>query len=205
MAIFGNKKNQEDEVERLRRAVEELSVLNDLALAISVSQDSDQIIKTIIDRSIKAVGAEEASITMVNEEEMVPTGTLIYQTHKDHDKHYHLNRQMLGRMCHEKRALMVNQPENDSGFRGNIITEGIRNFLCVPLMVGSDLIGVLSAFNKISGDFHPDDQRILAIIAAQSAQVLERARLARGGKSGQTNARGHAAGRTHPGRPFAQG
>ena len=77
MAIFGNKKNPDNEVERLRRAVEELSVLNDLALAISVSQDSDQIMKTIISRSVKAVGAEEASITMVDEDEMVPTGTLI--------------------------------------------------------------------------------------------------------------------------------
>ncbi len=178
MAIFGNKKNQDNEVERLRRAVEELSVLNELALAISISQDSDQIMKTIINRSIKAVGAEEASITMVDEEEMVPTGTLIYKTRKADDKHFHLNRNMLGRMCHEKRALMVNHPENDSGFRGSTITEGIRNFLCVPLMIDAELIGVLSAYNKIDGDFNPDDQRILAIIATQSAQVLERTRLA---------------------------
>jgi sigma-B regulation protein RsbU (phosphoserine phosphatase) len=178
MPIFGNKKSQDNEVERLRRAVEELSVLNDLALAISVSQDFDQIMDTIIDRSIKAVGAEEASITMVDEEEMVPTGTLIYKKHKTDDIHFHLNRAMLGRMCHEKRALMVNHPEIDSGFRSNTITEGIRNFLCVPLMVGAELIGVLSAFNKIDDEFRPEDQRILAIIATQSAQVLERSRLA---------------------------
>jgi len=178
MAIFGNKKSQDNEVERLRRAVEELSVLNDLALAISVSQDSNQIMKTIINRSVKAVGAEEASITMVDEKEMVPTRTLIFETNKADDEHFHLNHSMLGRMCHEKRALMINNPENDSGFRGITISEGIRNFLCVPLMVGAELIGVLTAYNKIDGDFNPDDQRILAIIATQSAQVLERTRLA---------------------------
>jgi sigma-B regulation protein RsbU (phosphoserine phosphatase) len=177
MAIFGNKKSQENEVERLRRAVEELSVLNELALAISISQDSGQIMKTIIGRSVKAVGAEEASITMVDEEGMVPTGTVVFKSDKTDGHHFHLDRNMLGRMCHEKRALMINNPEIDSGFRGITISEGIRNFLCVPLMVGAELIGALTAYNKIDGDFNPDDQRILAIIAAQSAQVLERARL----------------------------
>ncbi len=183
MTIFGNKKTTNDEVERLRRAVEELSVLNDLARAISISQDSDQIIKTIISRSVKAVSAEEASITLVDQEEMVPTGTLIWERSEgDDDNHYHLNRNMLGCMCHEKRALLINDPTGDSRFRGIKITEGIRNFLCVPLMVGAELIGVLSAYNKIGSDFNPDDQRILAIIATQSAQVLEMARLAKEGK-----------------------
>jgi len=178
MAIFGNNKTQTDEVERLRRAVDELSVLNDLARAISISHDSDQIIKTIINRSVKAVGAEEVSITMVDQEEMVPTGTLMFERKAgDNSRHYHLNRNMLGCMCHEKRALLINDPENDPLFRGTPTAEGLRNFLCVPLMVGADLIGVLSAYNKIAGDFNADDQRILAIIASQSAQVLEKARL----------------------------
>jgi sigma-B regulation protein RsbU (phosphoserine phosphatase) len=178
MALFGNRKNGNDEVERLRRAVEELSVLNDLARAISVSQDSDDIIKTIVSRSVKAVKAEEVSITMVDKDEMVPTGTLVFE--KDEaadDVHYHLNRNVLGCMCHEKRALLINDPREDPRFRGIKITEGIRNFLCVPLMVGAELIGVLSAYNKIGGGFSEEDQRILAIIATQSAQVLEKARL----------------------------
>jgi len=179
MAIFGNKKPQDDEVERLRRAVEELSVLNDLAQAISVSQDSDQIMKTVISRSVKAVSAEEASITMVNQDEMVPTGTLIWERSEDNEsEHFHLNRNVLGCMCHEKRAMVINDPVNDPRFKSITIAEGIRNFMCVPLMVGAELIGVLSAYNKMGGGFNPDDKRILAIIAAQSAQVIDRSRLA---------------------------
>jgi sigma-B regulation protein RsbU (phosphoserine phosphatase) len=115
---------------------------------------------------------------MVDKDEMVPTGTLVFE--KDaasNDEHYHLNRNVLGFMCHEKRALLVNDPRDDPRFRGIKVADGIRNFLCVPLMVGAELIGVLSAYNKIDDDFHEDDQRILAIIATQSAQVLEKARL----------------------------
>lgn len=178
MAIFGNRKNEPDEVERLRRAVEELSVLNDLARAISVSQDSDEIIKIIISRSVKAVRAEEVSITMVDQDEMVPTGTLMFEKSEGvNDEHYHLNRNVLGCMCHEKRALLINDPSADPRFQNIKIAEGIRNFLCVPLLVGAELIGVLSAYNKINGAFSEEDKRILAIIATQSAQVLEKARL----------------------------
>jgi len=109
---------------------------------------------------------------------MVPTGTLIWErSGASDDDHYHLNRNVLGCMCHEKRAVMVNDPAGDPRFQGIQIAEGIRNFMCVPLMVGAELIGVLSGYNKITGDFDQDDQRILAIIAAQSAQVLEKARM----------------------------
>jgi sigma-B regulation protein RsbU (phosphoserine phosphatase) len=46
------------------------------------------------------------------------------------------------------------------------------------MMVKSELKGVLTVYNKKgSGGFTDDDQRLLAIIAAQSAQVVENARL----------------------------
>ena len=179
MPVFGNRRTATDnEVERLRRAVEELSVLNELGHAISLSQDSDQMMKTIISRSVKAVSAEEASITLVDQKEMVPTGTLIWERNTGDDlEHYHLNRNALGYMFKEKRALLINDPVGDARFQDIEISEGIRNFLSVPMMVGAELIGVLSAYNKIGDGFNADDQRILAIIATQSAQVLERTRL----------------------------
>jgi len=46
------------------------------------------------------------------------------------------------------------------------------------MMIKSELKGVLAAHNKKHGElFSEDDQRLLAIIAAQSAQVIENARL----------------------------
>jgi serine phosphatase RsbU (regulator of sigma subunit) len=167
-----------DEVQQLKRAIEELSVLNDLARAISVVQDQDEIMRTISKRSIKAIRAEQVSITLVDREAMVPTGTLVREVGSDVSEIYHLNRHLLGCMCHERRALLVNDPDNDERLKGIPIDAGVRNFICVPLMVGAELIGVLSAYNKIGDEgFDPDDQRLLAIIASQSAQVLERARI----------------------------
>ena len=47
----------EEENRRLRRAVRELSVLNDLAREIGASLDSQHIMSTIITRSLRAVRA----------------------------------------------------------------------------------------------------------------------------------------------------
>ena len=57
----------ERENERLRRAVNELSILNELATAIGVARDFDEVIHTIVQRSLRAVGAEQGVVTLVNE------------------------------------------------------------------------------------------------------------------------------------------
>jgi hypothetical protein len=58
----------QEENERLKRAVEELSILNDLARAIGASLNSQEIIQTIVRRSIRALNAEQGVITLVEEQ-----------------------------------------------------------------------------------------------------------------------------------------
>ncbi len=59
----------------------------------------------------------------------------------------------------------------------------MRSLLCVPLVCKGKMTGLLAVFNKkAETGFSADDQRLLAIIASESAQVIENARLARKGK-----------------------
>jgi sigma-B regulation protein RsbU (phosphoserine phosphatase) len=53
----------------------------------------------------------------------------------------------------------------------------IRSVLAVPLKVKNRLIGFMALFNKKSGEFTPEDQRLLSIVGMQSAQTIEAARL----------------------------
>ena len=73
----GNSTALERENQQLRRAVEELSVLNELSIAISSSRGTDEVIQTIIRRSIKAISAEQGVITMVGDDVSDPTKTLV--------------------------------------------------------------------------------------------------------------------------------
>jgi len=169
----------QEEVARLRRAVEELSVLNDLARSIGASLDSQQVMRTIIQRSLHAVQAEQGVITLVGSDPVSDTTTLIRTqlSTSEHPK-FHLDRALLGWMYLNTKPLLVNDPQHDERFRGVHFDASVRSILCVPLVVKSALKGVLTAYNKKDQQgFTPGDERLLAIIAAQSAQVVENARL----------------------------
>ncbi len=168
-----------EENRRLRRAVEELSILNDLARAIGASLNSQEVMQTIIRRSLKAVNAEQGIITLVDRQEEQPMVTLVRTmvSSSDHQQ-FHLNQNLLGWMQLNKKPLIANDVKDDDRFRGVRWDEDIRSLLCVPLMIKSELTGVLTVFNKKEKQpFSDDDQRLLAILAAQSAQIVDNARL----------------------------
>ncbi|MBN1505097.1 MAG: PP2C family protein-serine/threonine phosphatase [Candidatus Eisenbacteria bacterium] len=168
----------EEENRRLRRAVEELTILNDLARAIGASHNSQEIMNTIIRRSLRAVNCEQGVITLVDEKANQPMKTLI-RTMVSSAEHQplHLNQSLIGWMYLNKRPLLVNDPSADDRFKGVRWDASIRSLLCVPLLIKSELKGVLTVYNKRGGGFTEEDQRLLAIIAGQSAQIIETARL----------------------------
>jgi phosphoserine phosphatase RsbU/P len=168
----------QDEVRRLRRAVDELSILNDLARAIGASTNGEEIMQIIIRRSLRAVNADQGVITLVEEEEQSMKTLIRTRVSSADDPEYHLHQALLGWMHLNKKPLVVEDPRHDPRFRGVQWDTSIHTVLCVPLIVKSALRGVLTLYNKKDGlPFTSDDQRLLAIISAQSAQVIENARL----------------------------
>lgn len=169
----------ESENQRLKRAVEELTIINDLARAIGASLSSQEIMNTIIRRSLRAVNAEQGVITLVHDQPSEPTKTLV-RTMSDSTEHeaFHLDQSLLGWMQINKKPLSMRDPHHDPRFRGLRLDSSIKCLLCVPMLVKSELKGVLTVTNKKdASEFSQEDQRLLAIIAAQSAQIVETARL----------------------------
>ena len=169
----------QEENQRLRRAVEELSIINDLARAISASLNSQEIMGVIIRRSLRALNAEQGVITLVDQQAIDPMKTLVRAmvSSAQHEQ-FHLNQALLGWMHLNKKPLLMNDPQNDERFGGVRWDESIHSLLCVPLVIKAELKGVLTLYNKRGQKpFSDEDQRLLAIIAAQSAQVIENARL----------------------------
>jgi sigma-B regulation protein RsbU (phosphoserine phosphatase) len=168
-----------EENRQLKRAVEELSILNELARTIGSSLDSQDIIHKIVDRSMRAVQAEQSVVTLVDRNANQPMKTLVRaMTSSAEHPHYHLNENLIGWMHLYKKPLRTNDPSGDDRFRGLKWDASINSLLCVPLMVKSELIGVVTSYNKKSAEgFTDEDQRLLAIIAGQSAQIIENARL----------------------------
>jgi phosphoserine phosphatase RsbU/P len=169
----------QEENQRLRRAVEELSVLNELARAIGNSFNSEDVIGEIISRSRRAVDCEQVSITLIDRDTHSDMKTLVRDVGATGSpSHFHLNQMLLGSVLATKKPKRCVSPCEDSELAALALDPAIHSILCVPLLAKSEMIGVLTAYNKIeTAGFTDIDQRLLGIIAAQSAQVIENARL----------------------------
>ncbi len=169
----------QDENKRLRKAVDELSILNELARVIGSTMTLDSVIENVVKRSVKAVHGAQGMITLVDEQAPTEMKTLIRAQNSTTDHgHFHLNQNILGWMMINKKPLLSNDIMSDPRFSGVRVDGEQHSLLCVPLLVRNRLTGILAVFNKKdNGSFGEDDQRLLSIIAAQSGQVLENARL----------------------------
>jgi sigma-B regulation protein RsbU (phosphoserine phosphatase) len=167
------------EVQQLRKAVEELSILNDLSRVISSTMSLDEVIKNIVNRAVKAVHGQQGMITLVDEQSPNEMKTLIRtQDSGTNQPQFRLTQSILGWMLLNKKPLTSDNLAADSRFQIGNVENNLRSLVAVPLLVKSRIIGILAVFNKKSdATFSEDDKRLLSIIATHSGQILENARL----------------------------
>lgn len=173
--------NDSAEIRKLKLGVKELSILNDIATAVSTTHDLNQVIELIVHECVNHLNVEQGAIMLIDQTETDDQfHTIVREIDTDTDVvPYHFGVQLSGWMIKNQKPLLINDFINDDRFI-NLHDEdfAINSLLSVPLKTKGTLIGVLNAFNKMSEDgFTLEDQRMLSIVATQSAQVLENARL----------------------------
>jgi len=170
----------QQENKKLRNSLNELSVLNDIAIAISSSQSLDKIIDLIVHKCIRYFAVEQAAVLLLEHEEKKDLFRTLVR-HADQSRlilPYRLNDQLTGWMVKNKQPLIINDFEHDSRFSCPDQQLVIRSMLSVPLMLKGNMIGLICLFNKkTEGLFTDQDKRLLSIIASESAQIIENARL----------------------------
>jgi len=169
------------EIQKLKNAIKELSVLNDIATAVSTTNDLNQVIELIVHECVNHLNVEQGAILLLDQAENDDQfRTIVREVDTETDiVPYHFGIQLSGWMIKNQKPLLINDLPTDDRF-SNLSNEEfpIDSMLSVPLKTKGKLIGVLNVFNKINEDgFTPNDQKMLSIIAAQSAQAVESARL----------------------------
>jgi sigma-B regulation protein RsbU (phosphoserine phosphatase) len=170
----------QQEVKRLRAAIDELTVLNDLAIAASSSLEVEEVLNIIIQKSIKAVKAEQGSISLVTPESEKPLKTLIRHVDKtDQFSTYRVGMHITGWVLKYKKPLIIKNLADDERFHATKEEEDqIHSVLCVPISSRAKVIGILMMINKKAGEsLTEDDLRLLSIIAAQSGQLIRNSQL----------------------------
>jgi len=175
-------KRLESENTRLRRAVDELSILNEVATTVSSASSLEAIVDLVVQKCVKHLRVEQAAVLMLGDkDDAASLHTMVRRVETDmHADPFRPSDQVIGWIIKNQEPLVINDVATDDRFRAPTQQSGalVRSLLCVPLRLKGRLFGVLSAFNKRGDEgFTESDQRLLTIIAAQSSQVIENARL----------------------------
>ncbi|MCB0287628.1 MAG: GAF domain-containing protein, partial [Calditrichaeota bacterium] len=144
---------------RLRRAVDELTVLNEIATTINSTMNLDSIIGLMVKKCVKHLNVEQAAVSLLdagNDENSTPLQTMVRQADTSNPVlPYRLDAQLTGWVLKNSKPLLVNNLANDERF-GRLASadaQQFRSLLSVPLMSRGEIRGVISVFNKKSGDF----------------------------------------------------
>ncbi len=175
-----NMRDSDGEIRLLRAAVEELKLLNTVAVVSSGAGSVEAMLGLIIDESLKVVHAEQGSIVLLSGDTETSLKTFVRQDDQSSLRHsYHVGAHILGAVVYDRRALLIEDLAADPRFTTTEQERGdIRSILCVPIINQGRLIGAMMMVNKKGGcAFSADDQRLLTILSAQTGQLIINAQL----------------------------
>ena len=162
------------ELLELRESVRHLTVLNEVALALSTAQDLNEVLAKLVQMTITEMEAEQGAIWLMREGQSDPLQTLVRKAEGHGAFPMPLRLSLAGWVSKHQTSLVVDDLTTDPRFQGIAAhVEGIRSVLAAPLRSQDRLIGVLAMFNKSGGGFSHSDERLIAILGAQSAQIIE--------------------------------
>ncbi|HNP16492.1 MAG TPA: GAF domain-containing protein, partial [Terrimesophilobacter sp.] len=156
--------------------------MNAISSAISSTLSLNEVVEMIVQESVRALNVEQGAVMLLRHEDVNadPFRTIVRKNDTGSAiVPFRFGQQLTGWMLKHQKPLLINDLPNDERF-GMLSSEDLKmqSLLSVPLRAKGQMVGLLNVFNKRSPDgFGRDDQRLLTIIASQSAQIVESARL----------------------------
>ncbi len=170
-----------EENRKLKRAIAELKILNDVSVAISGAVGVDAVSNLIVKKCVEHTGAEQGTIWLLDRlDKAAPPRTFLRVMDTEASSiPFRVGADLVGWVIKNRNPLIINDVRGDERFTDLAFEyTSLRNLLAVPLRLKDTLVGVICLLNKTEGqEFSSDDARLLTIVAAQSAQSIENARL----------------------------
>ncbi len=177
VAIKHNVTDQMRTEESLKRQLKELQVLQTIATLGTEMPDED----IIIQRATQVIGdtfyPDHFGILLLEPKGHFLTPHASYQGVDDEALTWKIaiGAGVAGHVASTGQSLRIGDVTQDARFLS--ATQASRSELCVPLMAGGKILGIINAESQKVDAFGPEDERLLATIAGQLATAIERARL----------------------------
>jgi adenylate cyclase len=158
-----------------------LQALAGIGQVVNSTLEVDEVLQIVMDTIVRLMGAERGFLMLRDERgEMATRIARNWEQESINKNEFAISRTIVERVINGGEAVLTTNAREDPRFGGqeSIIAFNLRSILCVPLMVKSELIGVIYTDNRIrSGIFSESDRDLLIAFANQAAVSIENARL----------------------------
>ena len=158
-----------------------LEALAGIGQVVNSTLEVDEVLQIVMDTIVRLMGAERGFLMLRDERgEMVTRIARNWEQESINPNEFAISRTVVERVIEAGEAILTTNAREDTRFgaQESIIAFNLRSILCVPLMVKTELIGVIYTDNRIrTGIFSEKDRDLLLAFANQAAVAIENARL----------------------------
>ncbi len=164
--------------ENTQRQLEELSLLNEVAAAITEASDEDELLNNVVQIVGSAFFSDHFGVLLLNEE---VDGLQEHSSYHSVPVDATLNiiiplgQGISGQVAVSGQPRLVRDVDQESNYI-RPQNDSMRSELCVPLKIGERVIGVINAESRQVDNFTEADQSLLITVAGQLATAIERLR-----------------------------
>jgi signal transduction histidine kinase len=157
----------------LRRRLDEVSALYELAQRVSSSQSLDDILRIVVRTVQQVFGCRSVSISLLDDagEMVVVRASIGIDPRLLPNARFKLGEPVAGQVVSTGSVIYVPDTRTQRDFR--VVDPAILSLLCVPLTVQDRAIGALSIDSEQPYAFTPDHERLLTIAGGQIAAAIQ--------------------------------
>jgi diguanylate cyclase (GGDEF)-like protein len=180
--------DRKKEKEELDRTLYNLSLLYSIGRAMTYISDLKSLLEYILNQAIQITGAEKGSIMLYDIEKNILSirvlaglkdGAFQKQVNNNEIKcrNFKPGEGIAGRVFQTGRPMVLDKVQEEEMFI-EPDSSFVRSIACIPMMVYSDIIGVINVTNKLDeSKFTDEDVELLKAVADQAAVAINKAQL----------------------------
>ena len=151
-----------------------LAILQEISLALNSTLDPEKLIDVILDSCIRYTGATTGSFMLIDRDELEIVAARGLGVDVSDEVTLRVGEGITGWVAEQGKP--VNVPDVRLDPRYVMVKEHIRSECAVPMILGKNVVGVISVDSSRSENFSEDDLQLLMVVATQAGQILDNVR-----------------------------